>query len=68
MIHRGGFAAHQKNQLVLQDLLETQPQPRQETLNEMDREYIRRHLSPGGCADLLALCWMLHFLKDEVSP
>ena len=68
MIHRGGFAAHQKNQLALQDLLETQPQPGQETLNEMDREYIRRHLSPGGCADLLALCWMLHFLKDEVSP
>ena len=32
---------------------------------ELDQAYIARNLSPGGCADLLAVCWMLHFLQSE---
>ncbi len=34
-----------------------------EKLIEMDREFIRRNLSPGGSADLLALTLFLHGLK-----
>ena len=33
--------------------------------HELDQAYIARNLSPGGCADLLAVCWMLYFLKTE---
>ena len=34
-------------------------------LEQLDREMIARNASPGGSADLLALCWLLHFLKEE---
>ena len=29
---------------------------------------IRRNLSPGGCADLLALGYLLYFLRHEGEP
>ena len=32
-------------------------------LLELDQWFIQRNLSPGGCADLLAVCWLFHFLK-----
>ena len=33
-----------------------------DTLDDLDRQYIAENLSPGGCADLLALSLLLHFL------
>lgn len=36
-----------------------------EELTEMNREMIRRNLSPGGCADLLAVTCFLYFLERE---
>ena len=30
----------------------------------LDREMIRRNLSPGGCADLLAVTYFLHAVTD----
>ena len=33
-------------------------------LSDLDRDYISRNLSPGGSADLLAVCWMLHFCRS----
>ena len=39
-----------------------QPRP---AIEEMDRDFIKRNLSPGGSADLLAASWMLHFLKTS---
>ena len=35
----------------------------QQKLLEMDKEFIKRNLSPGGCADLLALTLFLHSIK-----
>lgn len=32
----------------------------------VDRAFIERNLSPGGSADLLAVCYFLHFLKSEI--
>ena len=32
-------------------------------LKEMDQSFIRENLSPGGSADLLALCWFLYFVS-----
>jgi len=31
---------------------------------ELDACFIERNLSPGGSADLLAVCWLLHFLRS----
>lgn len=36
-------------------------------LVQFDREMIRRNLSPGGCADLLALTYFLYFLQEDAA-
>lgn len=35
-------------------LLDTDFLPKRETIEALDRAFIQEHLSPGGCADLLA--------------
>ena len=35
-----------------------------EAVEALDREMIRRNLSPGGCADLLAVTYFLHAVTD----
>ncbi len=33
-------------------------------LEDLDRTFTQQNLSPGGAADLLAVCFFLHFLKE----
>lgn len=40
--------------------------PDEATLRALDDRFIAANLSPGGSADLLALCYLLHFFKTEV--
>lgn len=65
MLRRGGMEAHREIRERLSALLEETPFPSRDALEELDREFIDRNLSPGGTADLLALVYMLHFLKEE---
>ena len=65
MIHRGGYALAKEISGELKALLETEPFPSRETLEKLDARFIRENLSPGGTADLLAMVYMLHFLKEE---
>ena len=44
-------------------LLEETPFPDRDTLKRLDDAFIRENLSPGGSADLLAMTYMLYFLK-----
>lgn len=37
-------------------------------LEELDDDFIRRNISPGGCADLLAATWLLHRLGEAHPP
>lgn len=37
--------------------------PWRKALEEMDADFIRRNISPGGCADMVALCWLLNRLE-----
>lgn len=39
------------------------PDPSLSDIEELDDAFIRRNLSPGGCADLLAVTYFLHSLK-----
>ena len=61
LFHRGGTggaayaAACAKRLLTLKDPLAH--------LDETDDDFIARNLSPGGCADLLAVVYFLHSLK-----
>lgn len=65
MIHRGGYEQAKETSENLKILLKKEPFPTRNTLEALDAEFIRRNLSPGGTADLLALTLMLHFLKEE---
>ena len=65
IISRAGIEGQKAASGVLRVLLEKQPYPDKATLEALDRAYIAQNLSPGGCADLLAVCWMLHFLREE---
>lgn len=58
MIRRGGLAQARQRRAEAAALLcvtEQQPSQRQKMFEELDDSYIKKNLSPGGCADLLAL-------------
>lgn len=59
-------------QLVLRQrirqMLEDDPYPELHKLLTLDREFIERNLSPGGCADLLAVVYFLHNIKNMNTP
>lgn len=65
MIARGGMETAEEMRLRLVKLLAENPYPDLETFRALGREFEAENLSPGGSADLLALCWLLHFLKEE---
>jgi len=46
-------------------LLEREPYPAPEILEALDDSFIRENLSPGGSADLLALTYFLHELRNR---
>ena len=45
-------------------LLAETPSPDEAAIADLDRQFIEKNLSPGGSADLLGLCYLLHFLKE----
>ena len=47
-------------------LLDGNPFPDHETIRAIDDEFIRKNLSPGGSADLLAISYCLYFLKYQM--
>lgn len=64
LIHRSDLATLREIQSRLQKLLADDPYPSLKVIEELDREFIERNLSPGGSADLLALTYFLHFLNN----
>lgn len=54
LLHRGGPKGAAWAKETAADLLEREPLPSLESISALDAEFIRRNLSPGGCADLLA--------------
>lgn len=60
MIARGGLEEARRAMERVRGLLEKEPLPDRETICRLDEEFIRKNLSPGGCADLLAVTLFLH--------
>jgi holo-ACP synthase/triphosphoribosyl-dephospho-CoA synthase len=60
MIHRGGIALAAEAAEKVRDLLQRDPMPEMNEIAELDKWFIERNLSPGGCADLLAVTYFLH--------
>lgn len=67
MVHRGGYQRAMEVKSGIARLLEDTPFPDTETLNRLDAAFIRENLSPGGTADLLAMVYLLHFLKEDAQ-
>ena len=66
MIHRGGLARARQCRVEAEELYRrATPENFRALLNDLDQQYIQEHLSPGGCADLLALSLMLFFLDQK---
>lgn len=65
MIARSDTATESEIRAELLKLLDANPYPDAETLQRLNQDFIGRNLSPGGSADLLSLCWMLRFLREE---
>lgn len=62
LIHRSNRVTQQAVAARLQALLTKEAFPSPETLEQLDEEFIRKNLSPGGSADLLAASLFLYFL------
>lgn len=65
LIARGGFEAQQQTAAQARTILAQENIPSRQTLAAWNREMTEKHLSPGGCADLLAITYFLHFLQTE---
>ena len=63
LIHRGGREKQLQVTQQITDLLKEDPFPAMDTIKELDKQFIRDNLSPGGSADLLALTYFLYFLQ-----
>lgn len=65
--NRGGDGAVTYARGLAMDLI-SGGDPTHDEVREMDAELTRLNLSPGGCADLLALTYFLAELKNTVRP
>lgn len=63
MIRRSSRETQQQISEDLRRVLERTAFPARKELEELDRKFIAQNLSPGGSADLLAVCFFLHFVK-----
>ena len=67
IISRAGLEKLEEIQAALTGFLESGPGDSEALAHAacLDRAFIREHISPGGCADLLALTFMAYFMERE---
>ncbi len=65
MIARSSLAVWQETVSQIKKLLAENPYPEPKVLRKLDSEFIEKNISPGGSADLLAVCYLLYFLENE---
>jgi holo-ACP synthase/triphosphoribosyl-dephospho-CoA synthase len=63
LYHRGGDSGAAFAKQAVQTLLTHTPFPTKEEIETLDKVFIQKNLSPGGCADLLAASIFLKHLK-----
>lgn len=65
LIARGGRQKQLAATAQVEALLDHTPSPSEDAIIQLDRQFTKEGLSPGGSADLLGLCYLLHFLKER---
>lgn len=64
MISRSSYQVQQELQDQVAELLEKNTSPTDEEILALDSLFIEKNVSPGGCADLLAISYFLLFLEE----
>lgn len=64
LISRASYEQWKLIREQLQQVLSGEPRPNMKLRMALDEEFIRHNWSAGGCADLLAICWLLLFLNE----
>lgn len=67
LIARSDVPTQQQASKAAEELLKQQECPDREAILGLDQSFVEKNLSPGGSADLLAVCWMLYFLSQEAG-
>lgn len=67
LISRAGHEPWNRIREQLRQVLSGESKPDMEFRTALDEEFIRHNWSAGGCADLLAVCWMILFLEEETA-
>ncbi|MBR5111046.1 MAG: triphosphoribosyl-dephospho-CoA synthase CitG [Clostridia bacterium] len=65
VIHRSDLDTQKEVQAMADSLLQASPFPSREALSAFDAYLVERNISPGGSADLLTMCYLLYFFKEE---
>lgn len=65
LYHRGGSQGAEYAAASAKRLLSENPTPSKEQTEKLDDDFISRNLSPGGCADILAVTYFLFKLNLE---
>ena len=65
LIARSDITTQQKTVQTIKEILIQTPYPDKQILEQLDQIFIGKNLSPGGSADLLAICYFLYFLESE---
>lgn len=63
MYNRGGIEGAKYAVEAVRNLLKVSPEPTKRQIELLDNDFIKHNLSPGGCADLLAITYFLYGLK-----
>ena len=62
IIHRSSRELQHEIADSLREHLGNDPYPSKQFIENLDRQFITQNISPGGSADLLSVCYFLHFL------
>lgn len=64
LYNRGGVEGAEFAVKATKELLKSSPMPDRKQIEVLDDEFIKKNLSPGGCADLLAITYFLHSIEN----
>lgn len=64
MVARGGIMLASEAAKSAENLLNQTPFPSMDEIRAMDEQFVEQNLSPGGCADLLAVTYFTTYLKS----
>ena len=63
VIARSNYDTYMRIKHKLNILLSKNQYPNIDLIKELDADFVRKNISPGGSADLLAVCWFLYFIE-----